>query len=499
VGSKGSLLKPLTVAELKEIAQRYGVSIPAGLKRQETVKYLAENLHVPDEELSAAVERFAYDKLVGKIRDAKDYFLTRQVTIDCCEADVTQARVGGYSLTIDHLGGDGFEYRCDSRCNDWLYQVQKGRYPFCKHYAAVIAELVFSGRLDPQTTAINHFSAELLEELMVLVDTRRKQEGLVATPGRGVEETLQCLREDFLKIACQDADLGRDKYHDTPERQFERMVGEAFELLEFDTIPRRREEGWDLLVSSSLAIPPYIMVIEAKTAASGTYDYIVRNPDYLIRLKSYCIDMVREKLLGTYKDYVRYLLLMAPDFPEEAAKLCRQFRHMTEGIKLAFVPAPVLLHLVERYRERPIVTHTAMERLFASEKVLSQADVDQLFTQADGELEVLVQDARRNLREKIQRVADKSADACFIKFDLPSLGIIFRDIVKALEEELLIIGKTAIGTETVHVKHDYHAIWREVLTALVDEFTDILKEESLLQERNTELKENIIRFLELQR
>lgn len=495
--SKRSLLKSLTRAELDELAARYDICIPSGKKKREAVKYVAEEIDISEDELSDAVERFVHVKLVGKIRDAGDYFLTRQVHIDCCEEDLVQGRVGGYSVAIEDLGTSSFAYRCDKRCNDWLYQVQKGRYPFCKHYPAVIAELIFSGRLDADSVAINHFTPDLLDELMELVETRRKQEGAVAVEGRQIEATLKSLREDFTNIACQDATLARQKYQDTPERQFEQMVGQAFELLEFDTIPRRKESGWDLLVSSSLAVPPYIIVIEAKTAVSGTYDYIVHHPDYLVRLKSYSIDMVRDKLLGTYRDYVRHFLLIAPDFPEEASKLCPQFRRMTEGIRLAFLPAPVLLRLVERYREQPIVTHTTLEQLFSSEKVITAADVDEVFTRAEEELDLLVAQARRNLRQKMQRVADRTADACFIKFDLPSLGMIFRDIVGALEEELVIVGKTAIGTETVHVKHDYHAIWGRVLTGLVEEFTDILEEGSLLQERNTELKENIMRFLEL--
>lgn len=497
--SKRSLLKSLTKDELGELAGRYDIRIPPGLKKQQAVKYVAENLNVSEDELSEAVQQFAHVKLVGKIRDAKDYFLTRQVCVECCEDDLIQAKVGGYTVTVEQLGTNSFEYRCDQRCNDWLYQVQKGRYPFCKHYPAVIAELIFSGLLDPETVSVNHFTPELLDELMDLVETRRKQEGVAAVKGRRIEDALEALRQDLIAIAHQDADLARKKYHDTPDREFEHMVGQAFELLEFDTIPRRKEAGWDLLVSSSLAIPPYIIVVEAKTAASGTYDYVVRQPDYLIRLKSYCIDMVRDRLLGTYKDYVRYLLLIAPGFPVEAGKLCSQFRRMTEGIRLAFLPAPVLLHLVERYREDPIVTHTALEDLLASEKVISESDVDEVFARADEELELLVEGARKNLRQRMERVADRSADACFIKFDMPSLGMIFREIVKTLEEELVIVGKTALGTETVHVKHDYHAIWRRVLSALVDEFADILKEGSLREERNTELKENIIRFLELQR
>lgn len=63
----------------------------------------------------------------------------------------------------------------------------------------------------------------------------------------------------------------------------------------------------------------------------------------------------------------------------------------------------------------------------------------------------------------------------------------------------VVILSTPIGTESVHVKHDYYALWRAVLIGLVDEFVDILEEESSLQERQTALKDDVMRFLELER
>ncbi len=68
-----------------------------------------------------------------------------------------------------------------------------------------------------------------------------------------------------------------------------------------------------------------------------------------------------------------------------------------------------------------------------------------------------------------------------------------------VSEQTRQVGKTAIGTESVHVKHDYYALWRAVLTELVDEFADILEEESYRQERQTMLKNDVMRFLELER
>lgn len=496
--SRTSLLKSLTVAQLKELARRHDLSLPAG-KKAKRVAFLAKELPLSDAELETIVEGYKADKLIGKIRDARDYFLTRQVNVEHVGDDLMQLRVAGYSVTINHLGTDLFAYQCDQRCNDWLYQVRGGRYPFCKHYAAAIAELIYQGHVEPDAQAINHFSRPLLNELMELVEERKRMEGMAATPGRDIEQTLANLRQDFLAIARQDVELARTKYHDTPERQFEVMVEQAFQLLEFDTIARRKEHGWDLIVLGTLAIPPFIAVLEVKTALSGVYDYLVKQPDYLIRLKNYCTDMVRARLYGAYCEYVRYFMLVAPGFPEDSARLCAQFRHMTGGVKLAFMPAPTLLHLVERYRAEPILTHTQMESLFASEKVITQADVDRLFEVAGRELETLVMRARKDLRRRMEKVADRTADACFIKFDMPTLGMILRDVVKALEQELVIVGKTPVGTESVHVKHDYYALWDRVLRGLVDEFVTILREESLLQERHTVLKDDIMRFLELER
>jgi hypothetical protein len=498
MASRTSLLKSLTVAELGELAGRHNLSPPAG-KKAKLVAFLAEELPLSDAELEEIVGGYTADKLIGKIRDARDYFLTRQVSVEHVDKDLMHLRVAGYNVSINHLGTDLFAYQCDQRCNDWMYQVRKGRYPFCKHYAAAIAELIYQGHVEPDVEAVNLFSRPLLNELMELVEERRHVEGVAKAPGRDVEQTLANLRADFLAIARQDVELARTKYHDTPERQFETMVEQALQLLEFDTIARRREQGWDLVVLGTLAIPPFIAVLEVKTALSGVYDYLVKQPDYLIRLKSYCTDMVRARLYGAYCDYVRYFMLVAPGFPGDSERLCPQFRHMTGGIKLAFMPAPTLLHLVERYRAEPILTHTQMESLFASEKVLAQADVDRLFEVAGQELEALVQRARKDLRRRMEKIADRTADSCFIQFDMPTLGMIFRDVVKALEQELVIVGKTPVGTESVHVKHDYYALWGQVLHGLVEEFVAILREESLLQERHTALKDEIMRFLEIER
>jgi len=81
VASRTSLLKSLGVAQLKELAGRHDLSLPSG-KKSERVAFLAEKLSLSDAELEAVVRSYQADKLIGKIRDARDYFLTRQVSVE---------------------------------------------------------------------------------------------------------------------------------------------------------------------------------------------------------------------------------------------------------------------------------------------------------------------------------------------------------------------------------------------------------------------------------
>ncbi len=255
MATKYSLLKSLTAEQLREIA-----------------KMLAEQLPLSMDEISDLVERFKADKLLGKIRDAREHFLAGRVEIEHFSREMILAKVAGYTVSIENLGTADFAYRCDEKCRDWLYQVSKGRYPFCKHYAAVIAQLVYGGLVESSPSAINHFSEPLLSELSGLVETRKREEGAIAPiTGRGVETTLACLKDDFLCVSCQNSGVARAKYRSTPDRVFEILVEQAFQLLEFDTIPRTGQHGWDLLILGTLASPPYIAVAEIKTAAGGVY------------------------------------------------------------------------------------------------------------------------------------------------------------------------------------------------------------------------------------
>ncbi|RLI74683.1 hypothetical protein DRO97_05355, partial [Archaeoglobales archaeon] len=455
-----------------------------------------KNCDLSLEDLENLVNSFFEQKLIAKVNDARDHFLLKKVNIEHFSEDMVIADVSGYRVKISNLGKDDFSYSCDERCADYTYQVKKGRYPFCKHYPAVLAELLYQGLVDQSN--LNHVDGKVLDVLLNIVEERRKEEGLLKPVGRDIENTLKQILEDYIEISRQNAKLAKEKYHSPPERAFEILTGRAFQLLEFDTIARAKEAGWDLLVIGTHATPPYITVVECKTAASGVYDYITKNPDYLIKLKTYCIDLVKEKLLGIYKDYVRYMVIVGPDFPKEIERFTLQFRHMTGGIKLSFLPASTIVYLVEKYRENPILTHDLLELLFSSEKVVRKDDIDRLFEEAERRIETLTDLARQRLRDKFGEFAATTADACFIKMDEVLLQTLIYDILNALQPDLVKMGmKSTTGVTTIHLKHDYFKIWSKVLEGLVEEFVKLLEEESEVQVKRTDLKEELIKFLEL--
>jgi len=156
--------------------------------------------------------------------------------------------------------------------------------------------------------------------------------------------------------------MAREKYHDEPENVFEYLVNRAFLLLDFDTIYQRGSQGWDIVLIAGRAMHPYFIVVECKTAASGTYDYLVRSQDYLFTLKRYCIDMFKDKLVGSYKGYAKYMIVVAPGFPQEIEESCRKFKELT-GMQLSFLPVDVLLEMVNRYRRSPILNNDWIEAI----------------------------------------------------------------------------------------------------------------------------------------
>jgi len=485
IKKKVALLKSLTKNEMIEICKSHGIKGYSGKSQPELAEYIARNCDLSLKELEKLVNSLIEQKLASKVNDARDHFLLKKVSIEHFSDDMVIADVSGYRVKISNLGKDDFSYSCDEKCADYIYQVRRGRYPFCKHYPAVIAELVYQGLVDPNN--INNISGKVLEALLSLVEERKKEEGLLKATGRDIQNALRQIEEDYVEISRQNSKIARERYSSPPEKVFEYLTERAFQLLEFDTIARTKEHGWDLLVIGTHATPPYVAVIECKTALSGVYDYISRNPDYLVKLKSYCIDLVREKLLGVYKDYVRYMVVVGPDFPKDIERYALQFRHMTGGIRISFLPAPTLVYLVKKYRENPVLTHDLLEGLFSSEKIVREEE---------RRIEDLTKLARQ--REKFREFAARTADACFVRMDEILLQTLIYEILNILQPDLVKMGKkSTTGVTTIHLKHDYYKIWDRVLNGLVDEFVKLLKEESKVQQKRTELKEELIKFLEL--
>jgi len=131
------ILKTLTSKELKEICKQHELRGFSGLKQKELAKFASDNLDIPVEEI-------------------------------------------------------------ESLANSWLYQIKKGKYPFCKHYPAVIAELIYRGDIDPKVKP-NYIPGRVYDALLEIVEERRREEGLTQIGGRNIEQTLEDLKADFLK------------------------------------------------------------------------------------------------------------------------------------------------------------------------------------------------------------------------------------------------------------------------------------------------------------
>ena len=289
-------------------------------------EHIAKNCDLSLEELKKLVNSCIEQKLIGKIYSAKDHFLLGKVKIEHFDEELIIGNVSGYRVKIKNLGRDDFEYSCDEKCNDYMFVVKKGKTLFCKHYPAVLAELIYENKLNPEEIKLNLLSEEMINALLTIVAERMLEEGVIESKVKELknlkEEMVKDIIEDYIEISRQNRKIALEKYESDPESLFESLTEDVFRLLEFDTIRRYKgSQTWDLLVIGTHATPPYIAVVECKTAASGVYDQLIRNPDYMIRLKNYCVDMVRNKLMGIYRDYVRYMLLVAPDFPEGSVTL----------------------------------------------------------------------------------------------------------------------------------------------------------------------------------
>jgi len=488
---KLAILQTLTVCNLKEICEKNNLKGYSGTKK-ELVKFMVDNLEISLEELKDICNVYLSDKLLGKIRDSRDHFLNKRVTIRCRDKNSLIVEAGGHRVIINNLGKEDFFYLCDDKCADYLYQVKRGSTPFCKHYAAAIAQLLYEKEVSPKDK-INYIEGEVLEELLGVVNQRKKDEGEEIS-SRDIEGDLERLNTDFLDIARQDRAVARKKYHDEPENVFEDLVNRAFLLLDFDTIPQRSAHGWDIILIAGRAVHPYFIVVECKTAMEGTYSYLVKKQDYLYTLKNYCLDLFKDKLIGAYKGYAKYMLLVAPDFPEETEGCCRRFRDLT-GFQLSFLPAAVLLRLVKRYRENPILNHDWIEPFFQKERVLKEKDVEELFEQAEREIDLLAERLCTRLRERFKQFSQISGDAAFIKLDMNVVSSVLEEMISEMPE--LVIPERKGIVDYINIEHDYYEIWGRILKRLGRELVNILKETSFAQVKNTELKEDLLKMLKV--
>jgi hypothetical protein len=79
--------------------------------------------------------------------------------------------------------------------------------------------------------------------------------------------------------------------------------------------------------------------------------------------------------------------------------LYRRFKDIT-GFQLSFLPVPVLLKLVNRYRENPILNHDWIEPFFQKERVINEKDVEEIFEEAEREIDLLSERLCIKLRER---------------------------------------------------------------------------------------------------
>lgn len=488
---KLSILQTLTVNNLKEICEKNNLKGYSGTKK-ELAKFMVDNLEISLEELKNVINIYQIDKLLGKIRDCRDHFLNKRVTIGCKDKISLIVDVGGHRVIINNLGKENFSYMCDDKCADYLYQVKKGNTPFCKHYAAAIAQLIYEKEINSKDK-INYMEGQVLEELLAVVNQRKRDEGEEIIY-RDIEGDLEKLNTDFLDIARQNRTVARQKYHDEPENVFEDLVNRAFLLLDFDTIPQRSGHGWDIVLIAGKAVHPYFIVVECKTAAEGTYNYLVKKQDYLFTLKNYCIDLFKDKLIGTYKGYAKYMLLVAPDFPGDIEECCKRFKDIT-GFQLSFLPVPVLLKLVNRYREIPLLNHDWIESFFQKERIINEKDVEEIFKEAEKQIDLLSERLCTRLRERFSQFSQISGDAAFIKLDMNVVSSVLGEIISEMPE--LVIPERKGIVDYINIEHDYYEIWERILKKLGREFVNILKETSFSQVKNTELKEDLLKMLKM--
>jgi len=120
---KLSILQTLTVCNLKEICEKNKLKGYSGTKK-DLAKFMIDNLEVSLGELKEICNVYLIDKLLGKIRDGRDDFLNKRVTIGRRDESSLIVEVGGHRVIINNLGKEDFSYMCDDKCADYLYQVK---------------------------------------------------------------------------------------------------------------------------------------------------------------------------------------------------------------------------------------------------------------------------------------------------------------------------------------------------------------------------------------
>ena len=487
------LLNKLTNDDLKFLLKKKKQKGYSGLKKKDLVNKVLE-VYQDLEELYEEAREIYDVKITERVKDGLDHFLNKRVEILYADDELVKADVNGHVVIIYNLSKEDFEYRCDDSCQDYVYNVKKGRVPFCKHFVSTVAELVYNGKI-----ALEHipvFNEEHRKLIIDALEKRRKLEG-ISEKGREIESTLELAEKYYLNIAKQNESVAKRVFKDSAEKVFEELTLKMFDLLEFETISNRNPHGWDGLIIGIHATPPFIAVIECKTAQSGVYDYITKHQDYLLTLKMYAIDLVKNKLFGAFRNYVKYVALVAPGFPREVEGMKYSFQNLT-GLQLSFIPADVLLYLVERYRQEPIVIHSWLEDLFKEGGLWTKDRIDALFERADRLIDMLSEKVTEKVIDWMRQYVVIRSDAAFINFDMPMIEELSREVFQSLSPELVVMGKREVtGVESIRLRHDYYAIWERVLKRMGRRIVEFLKELSDTQERTTEMKAEIMRQLRL--
>ncbi len=117
--------------------------------------------------------------------------LRKVVNIESCDDELVMATVDSLKVKIYNLGNEDFSYFCDGKCKDYIYRVKQGYSPYCKHYPAVIGELIYQEKIDLDNTQPNHISGKKLEALMEILEKRKKEDGLLVSDDRNIENTLR--------------------------------------------------------------------------------------------------------------------------------------------------------------------------------------------------------------------------------------------------------------------------------------------------------------------